>query len=82
MARLAEEKELVVGDNQPYSGKHPANYTIDHHAKARGLPHVCIEVRQDLVDSPGGVERWVRLLARALQPMVTSPSVRTSPDPV
>ena len=55
---------LVVGDNEPYSGRHPANYTIDHHAKAAGLPHVCIEVRQDLLDSPAGVERWVRLLAR------------------
>ena len=61
---------LVVGDNEPYSGKHPANYTIDHHAKANRLPHVCLEVRQDLIDSPGGVERWVRLLARVLAPIV------------
>lgn len=61
---------IVVGDNEPYSGRHPANYTIDHHAKANGLPHVCLEVRQDLIDSPGGVERWVRLLARVLEPLV------------
>jgi predicted N-formylglutamate amidohydrolase len=61
---------LVVGDNQPYSGRHPANYTIDHHAKATGLPHVCIEVRQDLLDSPAGVERWVRLLARVVAPLL------------
>ncbi|MCE3286064.1 MAG: N-formylglutamate amidohydrolase, partial [Steroidobacteraceae bacterium] len=63
---------LVVGDNQPYSGRHPANYTIDHHAKAAGLPHVCIEVRQDLIDSPAGVERWVRLLARVLGPLLAA----------
>jgi predicted N-formylglutamate amidohydrolase len=61
---------LVVGDNEPYSGRHPANYTIDHHAKAAGLPHVCLEVRQDLIDSPAGVERWVRLLARVLAPLI------------
>ena len=24
---------LVVGDNEPYSGKHPSDYTIDHHAE-------------------------------------------------
>ncbi|HET7203739.1 MAG TPA: N-formylglutamate amidohydrolase [Steroidobacteraceae bacterium] len=70
LAHLRAEKGLVVGDNQPYSGRHPANYTIDHHARAKRLPHVCIEVRQDLIDSPGGVERWVRLLARALRPML------------
>jgi predicted N-formylglutamate amidohydrolase len=63
---LRAEPGLVVGDNEPYSGKHPANYTIDHHAKANGLPHVCLEVRQDLIDSPAGVERWVRILHRAL----------------
>jgi predicted N-formylglutamate amidohydrolase len=61
---------LVVGDNEPYSGRHPANYTIDHHARAAGLPHVCLEVRQDLIDSPAGVERWVRLLARVLAPLI------------
>ena len=57
---------LVVGDNEPYSGRHPANYTIDHHAKAHRLPHVCVEVRQDLLESPAGVERWVRILHRTL----------------
>ncbi len=67
---LRAEPGLVVGDNQPYSGKHPANYTIDHHAKANGLPHVCIEVRQDLLQSPAGVERWVRRLARVLAPLI------------
>ena len=70
LALLRAEKGLVVGDNEPYSGKHPANYTIDHHARPTHLPHVCIEVRQDLIDSPGGVERWVRLLMRALKPLL------------
>jgi len=59
MQGLRAEPGLVVGDNEPYSGKHPANYTIDHHAKVRRLPHVCIEVRQDLLESPPGVEAWV-----------------------
>ena len=57
---------LVVGDNEPYSGKHPSDYTIDHHAEPAGLPHLCIEVRQDQLESPAGIERWVRLLARLL----------------
>ncbi|MFO1407156.1 MAG: N-formylglutamate amidohydrolase [Steroidobacteraceae bacterium] len=57
---------LVVGDNEPYSGRHPGDYTVDHHAESAGLPSVCIEVRQDLLESPAGVERWVRLLARVI----------------
>ena len=69
-ALRTSEPGLVVGDNEPYSGRHPANYTIDQHAKAGGLPHVCLEVRQDQLESPGGVERWVRLLAKVLAPLV------------
>lgn len=43
-----------VGDNEPYSGKAPADYTVDNHAEARGLQCVGIEIRQDLVkDAPG-----------------------------
>ena len=70
---LRAQQGLVIGDNEPYSGKHPANYTIDHHAKAHGLPHVCIEVRQDLLSSPAGIERWVRLLARIVGGILADP---------
>ena len=70
LAALRTVDGLVVGDNQPYSGRHPGDYTVDHHAEAGGLPNVCIEVRQDQLESPAGVERWVRLLARVLAPMV------------
>ncbi len=46
----------MVGDNEPYSGKAPQDFTIDHHAEEKGLPHVGIEIRQDLIDSDDGVE--------------------------
>ena len=85
LAGLRAQKDLVIGDNEPYSGKHPANYTIDHHAKAHGLPHVCIEVRQDLLSSPAGIERWVRLLARIVgailaDPRSLQPLAKVAPD--
>jgi predicted N-formylglutamate amidohydrolase len=44
-----------VGDNEPYSGKAPQDFTIDHHAEEIGLPHVGIEIRQDLVDDDEGI---------------------------
>ncbi len=67
LARLRDHPDgFHVGDNEPYSGKHPADYTIDHHAEAAGLPHVSIEVRQDLINSEGGAERWAMVLHGAL----------------
>jgi predicted N-formylglutamate amidohydrolase len=76
LAGLREHAGLVVGDNEPYSGRHPANYTIDRHARSTGLPHVCIEVRQDLLGSPAGIERWVRVLAGVLRSMLAIPACR------
>ena len=57
----------VVGDNEPYSGKAPMDFTIDHHAEAAGLPHVGIEIRQDLIDDPEGIVALGDVLLRILQ---------------
>ena len=64
-----------IGDNEPYSGKHPADYTIDHHAEAAGLPHVSIEIRQDLVNTEAGAERWAGILHGALQDILADPEL-------
>lgn len=64
---LRSDGELVVGDNEPYSGRHPADYTVDVHAENRGWPHVCIEIRQDLIADAGGVAEWCARLGRALE---------------
>jgi len=80
IAGLCAVEGLVVGDNEPYSGKHPSDYTIDHHAERAGLPHVCIEVRQDTLESPAGVERWVRLLSRLLRDLIADPELRRLHD--
>ena len=47
MARLAEAG-FTVGDNEPYSGALEGD-TLWRHGTMRGLPHVLIEMRQDLV---------------------------------
>lgn len=76
MARLQEHPfGIHVGDNEPYSGRHPADYTIDHHAEARGIPHVSIEVRQDLVDSSQGAEQWATILHEALRDVLADPAL-------
>jgi predicted N-formylglutamate amidohydrolase len=71
----AHPQAINVGDNEPYSGKHPADYTIDHHAEAAGLPHVSIEVRQDLINTEAGAEKWATILAEALTDILADPDL-------
>jgi predicted N-formylglutamate amidohydrolase len=68
---LRAEDGLAVGDNEPYSGRHPSDYTVDVHADNRGWPHVCIEVRQDLITDTPGVAQWSARLARTLEPILS-----------
>lgn len=57
----------LVGDNEPYSGKAPQDFTIDHHAEAMQLPHIGIEVRQDLIDKDEGVDAIAKLLHKIIE---------------
>jgi len=63
--RMQAETELTVGDNEPYSGQQ-FGFTVDYHAGNKGLPHVAIEVRQDLVLSEMQIDGWVDVLADTL----------------
>jgi predicted N-formylglutamate amidohydrolase len=51
-----------VGDNEPYSGKAPQDFTVDHHAEGGGLRHAAIEIRQDLIDDDRGVDSVAAVL--------------------
>jgi len=63
---LKREGELIVGDNAPYSVSDTTDYTIPVHGERRGLPHVLVEIRQDLITGEDGQARWAALLARLL----------------
>jgi len=58
-----------VGDNEPYSGKGPQDFTIDHHAEEAGLAHVGIEIRQDLIADDAAVQRMAAVLGKILSSM-------------
>jgi predicted N-formylglutamate amidohydrolase len=49
MTRL-RQAGFAVGDNEPYSGALQGD-TLNRHGTSSGLPHVLIEMRQDLVDN-------------------------------
>jgi predicted N-formylglutamate amidohydrolase len=74
---LAGLPDIHVGDNEPYSGKHPHDFTVDYHAEEAGLPHVSIEIRQDLIATGEGAARWARILEDALRPILSDPGLYT-----
>lgn len=65
IAELAADPELVVGDNEPYAGGLPGD-SMDTHAVKRGLRHVLLEIRQDLVAVDNDAVEWGERLAHIL----------------
>jgi predicted N-formylglutamate amidohydrolase len=63
---MRRDRHLIVADNEPYFVSDETDYTIPHHAEARSLPHVEIEIRQDLVSDETGQTEWAVRVARAL----------------
>jgi predicted N-formylglutamate amidohydrolase len=80
LLRELREEGFMVGDNEPYSGKAPQDFSIDQHAEAGGLPHVGIEVRQDLIDSDEGVGRTAAVLHRIIDAL--PPAIFAADDAV
>ena len=75
LERLRSVPGLVVGDNLPYSGRHPSDYTVARHAESARLPHVCLEIRQDELESASSVARWARIIVDALGPILAEPAL-------
>jgi predicted N-formylglutamate amidohydrolase len=63
---LRAEGGLMVGENEPYRVSDLTDYTVPVHGERRGLPHVEIEIRQDLITEPEGQREWSERLARLL----------------
>ena len=55
-----------VGDNEPYTGKAPQDFTVDHHAEEIGLRHAAIEIRQDLIDDDEGVAEIAEVMHQVI----------------
>lgn len=59
--------------NEPYVVDDLSDYTIPVHGEARGLPHVLIEIRNDLIGDEDGQADWAGRLAHALADATFSP---------
>lgn len=60
---LLEADGLVVGDQQPYSGR-LLNATMNRHCEADGRPYLGIEIRQDEISDSAGQMAWAERLWR------------------
>jgi predicted N-formylglutamate amidohydrolase len=72
LMRILRAAGFRVGDNEPYSGA-LENDTLNRHGTRAGLPHVLIEIRQDMIAedrmAKAFAERLAPLLAAALEEM-------------
>lgn len=59
---LQQSGDLTIGDNQPYDGALKGD-TMYRHCTQKGIAHILIEIRQDLICDADGVETWAQRLA-------------------
>lgn len=69
---LQAEGDLVVGDNQPYAVSDSSDYAVPVYGEGRGLLHVELEIRQDLIADEAGQAMWAQRLARLLPPLAAT----------
>ena len=71
---LAWMPDVVVGDNEPYDGALKGD-TMYRHCMKAGIPHLLLEVRQDLIDDEAGVQDWCDRLAPVFAGLNADPAL-------
>lgn len=66
LEELYADSHLVVGDNEPYSGRLKGD-SMWQHGTQRGLVHALIEIRQDLIRTQAGQAAWAERLENLLR---------------
>jgi predicted N-formylglutamate amidohydrolase len=68
--------DIVTGDNEPYDGALKGD-TMYRHCMKAGIPHLLLEVRQDLIGDPAGVAAWCDRLAPVFAALNADPALHT-----
>jgi len=71
LRRLEAEKDLCVGENEPYGG-HLEGDSVDRHAISKGRANVLIEIRNDLIETDAQQYEWAERLAPILREVLES----------
>ncbi len=57
---------ILVGDNEPYSGRDHFDFSQEFHASSKGLPSALVEIREDLIRDATGAAKYADMLGSAL----------------
>jgi predicted N-formylglutamate amidohydrolase len=60
---IRTEGRWNVGDNEPYAVSATTDYALPVHCEKRGIAHVGLEIRQDLIEQPRGQDEWAARIA-------------------
>jgi predicted N-formylglutamate amidohydrolase len=63
----AVDGSLILGDNEPYAVSDATDYAIPVYGEAMQLPHVGIEIRQDLIGTDTAQQHWAQRIAAILR---------------
>jgi predicted N-formylglutamate amidohydrolase len=61
-----QNPDILAVPNEPYMVDDFSDYTIPLHGEGRGLPHLLLEIRNDMIADQDGQKRWAALVAEAL----------------
>ena len=64
---LGTRGDLVIGDNQPYSGLLDFGFTVQFHAQRPRLPHIMLEIRQDEIETQERAWRYADIVYETLR---------------
>lgn len=68
---LRADEQLVVGENEPYTGELKGD-CMWQHGTSRGLVHALIEIRQDLIADDVGQKYWADKLSGIMKEILAS----------
>lgn len=64
-------KDIVVKRNEPYGPQDGVCHTLNLHGSTRGIHHVMLEIRNDLIDQEAGQGQWAARLTSVLEQAVS-----------
>ena len=64
---LRKNDGVLVGDNQPYSGRDHFDFSQYFHASSKGIPSALVEIRENLIRDEEGIVTYADMLGDALE---------------
>ncbi|AEH62002.1 N-formylglutamate amidohydrolase [Zymomonas mobilis] len=68
---LLKQAHLVVGENEPYSGR-ILNTTMNRHAENNRIPYLLFEIRQDMLEEANTIGNWCAILKKVINETLIS----------